>query len=66
METKNIIIKNYIETLLSQVLTMQATANSLNENNDENIATMKTFNVLIESVRSQTINIQNVVDTYCE
>lgn len=64
METKNIIIRNYIETLMSMVQTMQSTGGSLNDNEDENRATMKTFNVLLESVRSQTVIIQQAVDEY--
>lgn len=64
METKNIIICNYANTLSVTVHTVIDTANTLRDNMDENRATLKTLNVLLESIRSQTVNIQNAIDSY--
>lgn len=64
METKNVVICNYANTLSVTVHTLIDTANTLHDNMDENLATIKTLNVLLESIRSQTVNIQNAIDTY--
>ena len=66
METKNAIIVNYANTLSVTVHNMIDVANTMHDNADENRATLKTLNVLLESVRSQTVNIQNAVDNYGE
>lgn len=66
METKNLIICNYANTLSVTVHTLIDTSNTLHDNMDENQATLKTLNVLLESIRSQTVNIQTAIDTYGE
>ena len=66
METKNIIIANYGVALSNIVGNLNIAINGLNDNPDENVATIKTINVLLESVRSQTVLLQQAVDSYGE
>lgn len=66
METKNIIINNYAMALGNLVSNLAGTAGLLNDNPDENTATIKTLNVILESVRSQTVLIQGALDSYPE
>lgn len=64
METKNIIIANYGGALSNIVGNLNIAIAGLNDNPDENAATIKTINVLLESVRSQTVLLQQAVDSY--
>lgn len=67
METKTIILGNYVTALSSMVTSLNEVIRTMtNDNSDENTATLRTVNVILESVRAQTINIQNAVDTYNE
>ena len=67
METKTIILGNYVTALSSMVTSLDEVIRTMtNDNSDENTATLRTVNVILESVRAQTINIQNAVDTYNE
>lgn len=67
METKNIILGNYVTALSSMVTSLNEVIRTMtNDNSDENTATLRTVNVILESVRAQTINVQNAVDTYNE
>lgn len=65
METKNI-INNYSVSLVTMINSLTATVNILGDNADENRATMKTLNVILESLRSQITIIQQAVDDYNE
>lgn len=64
METKNIILMNYGNALSNIIGNLNFAISGLNTNPDENAATIKTINVLIESVRSETVLIQNAIDEY--
>lgn len=64
METKNIIIGNYGVALSNIVGNLNIAIGGLNDNPDENAATIKTLNVLLESVRSQTVLLQQAIDNY--
>lgn len=64
METKNLIISNYANALVNMCGAFSGTALTLNTNNDENAATIKTLNVLLESVRSEIVLIQSALDSY--
>lgn len=64
METKNTIINNYAASLLSMVGSVNETTARLNDNVDESKALITTINVLLESVRSQTVLLQNAIDKY--
>ena len=64
METKNKIIQNYAGSLMDAVNSVCVSASTLAENKDENDATIKTLNVLVESVRSQTVILQQAIDNY--
>ena len=64
METKNIILANYSTALTNIVGNFTINIGTLNDNPDENIATIKTANVLLESIRSQVVLIQQALDEY--
>lgn len=64
METKNTIIQNFAVSLVNAASVTQEKTMLLNDNPDENAATIKTLNVLIESVRSQTVLLQQAIDAY--
>ena len=64
METKNIIIQNYANSLVDAANATAIKTALLNDNPDENAATIKTLNVLIDSVRSQTVLLQQAIDNY--
>lgn len=64
METKNIIIVNYSNSLAESISIVAAKSGSLNDNMAENLAIIKTINVLLESVRSQTVILQQAIDEY--
>lgn len=64
MGTKNIIINNFAGSLTNMSSAVMNTASMLNDNMDENTATIATINVLLDSVRSQTVLLQNALDNY--
>lgn len=64
MEDKNIIIANYSRSLVDAANSISNIAGTLNSNENENKATIKTLNVLIESLRSQTVLLQGEIDSY--
>ena len=64
METKNIILNNYSIALNNITNNYINVVSTLNDNADENAATIKTLNVIIESLRSQTVLIQQEIDKY--
>ena len=64
METKNKIIQNYAGSLMDATNAVLMSTNALADNKDENDAIIKTLNVLIESVRSQTVILQQAIDAY--
>lgn len=66
METKNIIIQNYARALVDASNMISNTTINFNDNLDENAAIIKTLNVLVESLRSQTVIIQGALDNYYE
>lgn len=66
METKNIVIQNYARSIIDAANAISGSAGNLTNNVDENVATVKTLNVLVESLRSQTILIQSAIDSYGE
>lgn len=64
METKNLIINNHSNTLVNMVNTLTITVNTLSDNLEENQGTMKTLNVILDSLRSQIVIIQQDIDNY--
>ena len=64
METKNEIIRNYAVSLVDAVNAVYSVALRLADNKDENDAFIKTLNVLLDSVRSQTVLVQQAIDEY--
>ena len=64
MDTNNIIIQNFANSLVDASSYTASKAAMLGNNNDENIAIIKTLNVLIDSVRSQTVLLQQAIDNY--
>ena len=64
MDTKNTIIQNYANSLVDAASAVAGKTTYLNDNVDENIATIKTINILLESVRSQTVILQQEIDKY--
>ena len=64
METENIIIQNFANSLVDAAVATSNKAAILSDNANENAATIKTINVLLESVRSQTVLLQQAIDAY--
>lgn len=64
METKNVIIQNFAKSLVDAANAVFLKTTNLNDNCDENSAIIETVNVLLESVRSQTVLIQKAIDEY--
>ena len=64
METNNTIIQNFANSLVDATGAVAVKASILDKNAEENAATIKTINVLIESVRSQTVLLQQAIDAY--
>lgn len=64
METKNVIVYNFAVAVLNAANSIVGSAGSLSDNADENKATIKTLNVLVESLRSQTVLLQSELDKY--
>lgn len=64
METENIIIQNFAQSLVDAAIAASNKAAILSDSADENAATIKTMNVLLESVRSQTVLLQQAIDAY--
>ena len=64
METKNIIIQNYARAIVDASANILNASSNFTNNEDENNAIVKTLNVLVESLRSQTIIIQGALDEY--
>ena len=64
METKNEIIRNYAGSLVDATNAVYSVAARLADNKDENDAYIKTLNVLLDSVRSQTVLVQQAIDAY--
>lgn len=64
METNNKIISNYANSLNNAAIIILNTVANLNDSEEENNATIRTVNVLLESLRSQTIILQNAIDNY--
>lgn len=64
METNNIIIQNFANSLTEAADSVTKKALLLSDNAMENMATIKTLNILLESVRSQTVILQQAIDEY--
>lgn len=64
METNNVIIQSLLDSLVVITQNTYGTATRLGDNEDENRATIKTLNVLIDSVRAQTVIVQQAIDSY--
>lgn len=64
METKNIILANYSRSIMDVSGNLNTIISMMNDNAEENNATIRTVNVLLETMRSLTVIIQNAVDEY--
>lgn len=64
METKNEILLKYAGSLVDATNAIFNSVATLGEDADVNLATIRTINVLAESLRSQTVIFQNAVDEY--
>lgn len=64
METKNTILSNCAKSLAGMIANFNDTVSTLGDNVDENTAIIATLNVLLESVRSQTVLTQQELDKY--
>lgn len=64
MEDKNAVIIGYASALTSAAGAIANSAYSLSESEAQNTAMIKTLNVLVESLRSQTVLIQQALDSY--
>ena len=67
METKNVIIQQYARSIVDAAITIENTTNNFADSaSDENNAIVKTLNILVESLRSQTVIFQGALDSYTE
>lgn len=67
METKNVIIQQYARSIVDAAVTISNTTNNFVENAiNENNAIVKTLNILVESLRSQTVIFQGALDSYTD
>lgn len=64
METKNIIINNLSLAVFNAANSIVGASGSLSDNAEEDASTIKTLNVLVESLRSQTVLLQSELDNY--
>lgn len=64
MDTNNIIIQNYANAISMTASDITAYAEKLKDNIDENKAIIATLNVVIESLRSHTVLLQQALDNY--
>lgn len=64
METKNHIIVNYAQMLVAMSNSVFNATDAFCDAPDINNSAIKTLNVLLESVRSQTVLLQQVLDGY--
>lgn len=64
METKNVVIQNFANSLIDAASVTAIKAAALNDNPEENAGMIKTINVLLESVRAQTVLLQQAIDDY--
>ena len=64
METKTVIIQNYAHNIVDAAGAISQSASYFVNNEDENAATIKILNVLVESLRSQTVLLQSALDSY--
>ena len=58
MDTKNEILANYARSLIESVNSVYNSVLTLGDSDELNAATIKTINILTESVRSQTVIFQ--------
>ena len=64
METKNTIIRNFASAINTVSCDLLSTACMLNESIEESKSTIATLNVIIESMRSQVVLLQQALDSY--
>lgn len=64
MNIKNSIIQRYATSIVEAANYINNSAFSFTDSSDENTAIIKTLNVLIDSLRSQTVLLQNEIDNY--
>lgn len=64
METKNAIILSYANALQTTANNATMYSSALGANVDENKAIIATLNVVLESIRSQTVLLQQALDNY--
>lgn len=64
MDSKNTIILNYANALVTTASNASMYAGTLGDKEDENLATIATLNVILEAIRSQTVLLQQALDKY--
>lgn len=64
MEINNVIIQNFANSIVDAASYAASKAAVLGENANENDGVIKILNVLIESVRAQTVLLQQAIDNY--
>ena len=64
MKTNNDIIKGFAISLNDATAAVVSKSVMMGDDENENDAIIKTLNVLIESVRSQTVLLQQAIDAY--
>lgn len=64
METKNVIIRNYAQAVNTTASDIINTSAGLNDNMDESKATIAILNVILESMRSHIVLLQQALDSY--
>lgn len=64
METKNIIINNYVSSAMSIMSNISAALAGLSDNDETNSGIIKTADILITALNSQIVVLQNELDNY--
>lgn len=64
METKNEILVNYGMSVINAAQSVYNSICDLTDDAEKNLAVIKTVNVLLECLRSQTVILQGAVDEY--
>lgn len=64
MEEKNIIINNYVSSLMNMVQSLNNVTVNFGDDESQNRAGIKTADIIMDSIRAQTVILQTALDEY--
>lgn len=64
MEEKNIIINNYVSSLMNMVQSLNNVTVNFGDDESQNRAGIKTAYIIMDSIRAQTVILQTALDEY--